>query len=315
VNARSSNFPDEESRSAQIAIIDWETYRAGRPIFDRLSDIRSFVVEFDIPPVPEINDGQFAARVATRMYKHVRDAINSAGFFANDELALRASAGSASVLYGDDRYDFWVEARDGTIAIRRGGSRFEDFHRFYGALFMHVPLMVNEIRREIASATERECNLVRGAYIFEFLIHDIAKVSQRDVRIRNWEVMQSVITGIPGNDGVLSNDDSVQETAGRVDVSISRWVDTEAGKRLYRYSLEAPANKEGVALWARFSYGGETYASPSQPPQARIPFNPDLFLAEYDRAYAHFLRDNAIGGLLTSLLDGYEFRTSPYQLP
>jgi hypothetical protein len=305
-------FSDETSGASPT--IEWETYRKNRPIFDMLTDIQRFSLHFDIPPVPEMADAVFSGALATRMYKHVRDAVNHAKFYANDELSLTASGGSASVLYGDDRFDFGLEIRDGSITLQRQGSRFEDFHRFYADLFMHVPQMFNELRKEIADMTRRECTLVRGAYVFEFLIFDIQPASGVGRRVRNSEVMRKVITGVPGDDGVLSNSDSVLADAGRVDVNISRWVEMDTGMRLYRYSLEAPANKDGAALWVKFSYGGETYSSPSGR-QQRTPFNADQFLTEYDRAYVGFLRDTAIGGFLASLFREYVFRTSAYLLP
>lgn len=304
-------FTDEASTAA--GIIDWETYRRGRPIFDQLTDVQQFNLIFDIPPIPELSSRDFAAVLSTRMYRHVRDAINGAKFYAVDELALSASTNTASISYEDDRFDFSVRVRDGTIAVQRGGSRFSDFHRFYSSLFLHMPQMMNEIRREIAEATERECTFVRGSYVFEFLIYDI-RPRGSDRPIRNSEVMGRLITGVPGDNGVLSNEVGVLSSAGRVDVNISRWVQTGTGMRLCRYTIEAPANKEGAALWFKFAYGGETYSSPDLA-QERTPFDPEHFLDESDRAYVKFLRDTAIGGFLESLFKEYSFKTSAYLLP
>lgn len=304
-------FPDEAHRGAEI--IGWDSYCRGRPIFDQLTDIRGFNLLFDIPPIPELSSRDFAANLSTRMYRHVRDAVSSAKFYAVDELKLSASTNAATVNYDDDRYDFGVRIKDGTIAVVRGGSRFSDFHKFYSSLFLHMPQLMNESRREIAEVTGRECIFMRGAYVFEFLIHDI-RPRGSDRSVRNSEVIGRLINGIPGDNGALSNEVGVLNTAGRIDINISRWVKTQSGMRICRYTIEAPANKEGAAVWFKFSYGGETYSNPDRD-QERTPFEPEHFLDESDRAYVKFLRDTAIDGFLESLLKEYSFKTSAYQLP
>jgi hypothetical protein len=123
--------------------------------------------------------------------------------------------------------------------------------------------------------------------------------------------MRKVLRGVPGDDGGLTEDDQVLSTAGRLDVSLSRWVFIQERYRLERYVLEAPANKGGAGLWLQFSYGGETHTLDEE----RVRFDSDQFVAEGGHAYVTFLRDKALTRFLTSLLQDVPFRSATDTLP
>ena len=83
--------------------------------------------------------------------------------------------------------------------------------------------------------------------------------------------------------------------------------------RRERYSVQAPANKEGAGLWLAFSYGGETYSDPDS--RVREKFTHREFVGEWDVAYIDFLRDKAIAGFLGSLMHGVSFQSTASTLP
>lgn len=297
--------------------ISWSDYRSDERIFDNLLDIRGFTLVLDLAPLPELASREVASALATGMYGVVLKAIEEAGFFQEDNLTIRSDTATASVVYGDDRYDFAVqvshspeESRQGQLAITRSGSRFEDFHRWYAAIAGQFPEMVKGVLSLLRDTTGREIRAFRGGFQFRFLLYDL-RVGDAGRPIRNSDVMRKLIRGVPDDDGALSESDNVVNSAGRIDVNLSRWVRLRDRWRLERYVIEAPANKEGAGLWLSFSYNGETYTLGD----SRIRFDLDPFLSEGGGAYVTFLRDKALGRFLTSLLQDTTFRSSTDTLP
>jgi hypothetical protein len=176
---------------------------------------------------------------------------------------------------------------------------------------------MNGALQQVKEYTKRDCEVLRGAYVFEFLIYDIRTTTADHRRLKNSEVMSNIIMGVPGADGKLVKDEKLLADAGRVDASISRWVNAThaGGMRLERYALEAPANKGRLGLWVRFSYAGDTYTVPESDDLERVKFNGTDFFEEHEDAYVGFLRNTAIEGFLGSLLNGYTFQTSASTLP
>jgi len=299
-------------------LMPWREYSEARPIFNNLSTIQSFSLLLDIPPSPEIARADVAGSIAAGFYGHVREAVKKAKFFADEELSLSADAGTARVTYNDDRFDFAVLAQDGNIMLQRAGSNMEDFHAFYGRLCEHLPEMMKGCLSTISEVPKRSCEITRGRYIFEFLIYDI-RSTESNRPIRNSEVIGKVITVVPGDDGALSplSEPNTLTRIGRIDANVSRWVKAAhaGGMRLEVYRLEAPANKEGTALWAKFSYGGETYTVPNLGDKERVSFNGNHFLEEYENAYIGFLRNKALDRFLRSLMTGCSFKSSASTLP
>ncbi|GGR72424.1 hypothetical protein GCM10010169_15480 [Micromonospora fulviviridis] len=294
-------------------MMSWERFSGRRSIFDKLLDINEFAVVAEIPPIPEVGEGGFAQELSSKVYPHVLSAIEKARFFNQSDLALSGMPGRAGVVYQDDRYDFKVEIGNDTILVRRDGSRMEDFHYWFLKFGDPLSALIAGCLDELKNLTGREFTIFRASFYFKFIVHSLyAEGSKR--RIRNSEVMRKLVKGLPNDSGQLSDEEEVFDTAGRIDVNISRWVRTsDQLLRLERYTVEAPANKEFAGLWFTFGYGGETYKSPNS--RDREPFEHRKFFGEYEVAYGRFLRDKAILSFMSQIMSGIDFRSSASVLP
>jgi hypothetical protein len=293
-------------------MIDWEDYTSKKKVFDSLTDINRFALVADIPPLPQVGESSFASLLSTGLYAAMEKAIGSAKFFNEDQLELISGPGNAGVTYRDDRYDFALKVTSSTLSIERSGSPFEDFHYWYTGLMPQMPALMATALDVLTKLADREFRMLRASYNFSFILHSLAH-AESNRRMRNYEVMQKLIRGIPSDAGLLTEDEDVVRAAGRIDVNISRWVKETGPWRRLRYSAEAPANKEGAGLWLTFGYGGETYSDPDSRIRAR--FSHREFLGEWDRAYMQFLRDRAILGFLETLMRGVTFKTTAGSLP
>jgi len=242
--------------------ITWAEYTAGAPsLFDGLHNIQEFALWCSIPPILEVQDAGFAAKLAMSLYAAVLDAIAAAHFFHEDALSIQSSPGQATVRYDDDRFDFSLSVGDGQIFLRRAGSRFEDFHSWYVALGPQFAKLFTQVVEVLRTTADREFKIQRGYYTFKFLLHAL-ETRQTQRSARNTEIMSRLLRGIPDDSGRLSDGEDAMTSAGRIDTRISRWVRSRDAWRLERYDVEAPANKEGAGLWLEFTYLGETYTDP-----------------------------------------------------
>lgn len=300
-----------------IRRLTWDEFCGRRSVFRNLLDIRGFSLLLDVSPVPELADREVASRLATAMYGIVLKAIEEARFYQEDTLTLRSEPGAAGIIYGDDRFDFAVQVthspeanRQGQLALTRTGSRLEDFHSWYVSLAPQFEDIVNGAMQQCRMISGRSIEAFRGAYQFRFLLHDF-RAGASQTKVRNSDLMKKLVRGVPDDDGQLSEDPSVIEAAGRIDVSLSRWVSIGDDRALERYNIEAPANKEGAGLWLQFSHGGETYSLGA----VREKFDLSRFLRQSGIAYTQFLRDKALDKFLANLLGDTSFRSATTSLP
>src|SRR5882724_5120647 len=106
VLARALSAIDETGDpSSAMHRLPWAEYSSTSDVFDNLLDIKGFALLLDLSPLPELADRQVSSQIATAMYGIVLSAIQEAEFFQEDALSVRSDAGSATVVYGDDRYD------------------------------------------------------------------------------------------------------------------------------------------------------------------------------------------------------------------
>jgi hypothetical protein len=292
--------------------LSWAEY-ANAPIFTWLTNINSFSVSADIPPVFEINDRAFLARLGADVYQHMQDLVEAAKFFEPDQIHVREASNQLFIVYEDDRFDFALEILEDRIRIRRSGSSFDDFHQWFSAFNRGLPDFINKILETLKNLTSRKYTVQRASFSFGFILHSVKTIGSNPQLVRNTEIMKRLVRGLPDDDGTLSDSEDTLATAGRIDCNFSRWRRVRDQWRLERYNVEGPANKEGKSVWTTFQYGGETYADPRT--QQRVAFQPTGFFSEGDVAYAEFLRERAIRTFLTSLLAGHSFESTAGVLP
>ncbi|WP_369260146.1 hypothetical protein [Streptomyces sp. R35] len=302
-------------------MITWDSYHSGIDIFRMLTDVNEFALIADIPPVPELSDPVKASGMSSAIYDSVVTAVDSARFFSEDELTLMSGPSKCGVAYNDDRFDFELQLDNSRIMLHRQGSRFADFHDWYLSLMPNVKVLIASILEMLRKTTDREFKVFRAGFAFKFLLHDLKKFSGSPLQeesVRNSYIMSRLVSGVPSDTGRLSRDEKFVSDTSRTDVNITRWVEVERTpgqvlRRLERYAVEAPANKNGAGLWLTFGYSGETYSFPDG--TGRIGFSHREFLDEWDTAYIDFLRDKAIKEFLATLTSDCGFRTSAGNLP
>lgn len=313
-----ASLPNEGSRTGSMQTVPWEDFRGNRPIFNNLVNIRRFALILDLAPIPELAESSVSSRLATSLYSLVLQAIEDAGFYQQEHLVIHSTSGISRVVYGDDRFDFEVtlshnpeeNSRQGQLTISRDGSLMSDFHSWYVAMSPQFSNIIDGSLRALGELTQRSIRAFRGAFQFRFLLHDF-HVGDASVPIRNYDIMGKLVRGVPGDDGRLSENPDVIRSAGRTDVALSRWVRAGDIPILERYTVEAPANKEGAGLWLNFSYNGETLSLA----EAREPFDLSKFIGLSQGAYVSFLRDKALGTFLAQLLADTSFRSATATLP
>lgn len=276
-------------------------------MLSQLSQITEFSFVVDVPPIGAWSENKFVVSVADQLYDKLQEIVKEAGFFYEDELEIVTSPEELAVQYRDDRYDFVITLRKGSINIQRRGSSFENFHRWYCSLMPFAHQIVTSALAIFHKQLpfERYMNALRASYAFQFILYDIVP-NGKATPVKNAVIMQQLVKGSIGDDGTLTELEEALEATSRTDVNMSRWSGEEGNRRLLRYSVEAPANMEWKSLWVRFSYSGQAYTSPTGEREA---FDPTV-LNEWSEAYLGFLRDFALNGFLASLMHGYHFKTA-----
>jgi hypothetical protein len=281
-------------------------------IFTQLAHIRNFSLIADIPYAGSFSNEEFTQRVAISIYENLRDVLGAAKFFYEDELKVSRGGGEVEVEFEDDRYGFRVICREGNVIIQRFGSALSNFHEWYMGLMPSAPGILGNVRSILETELKRSMAFTKASYKFNFLIYDIIPETTTDISsnsVQNWQIMQRLLNGVPGDDGAPTDAPETLRWIGRADYSVNRWTGESGRRRLLQFRVEAPANMEWQTLWFDFSYRGESYTSPET--KRRESFNPDLFLTEYNQAYSGFLCECAINGFLRWLMSGYQFKSTP----
>jgi hypothetical protein len=236
------------------------------------------------------------------------EAVGNAGFYRAHEIEVRTTANrTMSFVYQDDMFDFAVTIRDGSITIDRDGSTFQAFHEWYKRIGPHFWDMVSKITEALTDATGRKVQISRAYFSYQFFLIDLWTGPGAGRRVQNSEVMGRLLRGLPDDNGQLSEDPSVLNSASRVDVTFSRRLYEGQREWIERYELQAPANRDGERIDCDFSYQGETTGR--GPGNVRSEFNPKDFIERYDTAYGKFLRDRVITAFLKTLMKDYSFRS------
>jgi hypothetical protein len=123
--------------------------------------------------------------------------------------------------------------------------------------------------------------------------------------------MRRIVKRMPNAQGVIVDADDIPDaiSTGRIDIDMSRWIQGEDSDwRNEWFSVQAPGNLEWSTVWFTFELRSESYTSPITGERER--FDPSAFLGEHEEAYLSFFRDRAVCSFLSSLMKGYEFRSS-----
>lgn len=295
--------------AAGSASPSWEEFRGDDRIFDNLTEISGFRLFCDIPPLIEFSDERRFGAAASRAYAVVAEAIRSAKFFRLENLTVQTTAGqSVRITYEDDVFDFRVTvSAQGQMLLERTGSTLDVFHVWYTRIGPHFWDMMNKLADALTETLGRRISINRAYFAFEFAFLDLAMAHPNNRRVLNYEIIGTLLKGLPDDQGALSEDQEVLKSAGRVDVTFSRWLKDGDFEWIERYELQAPANRGGERIECSFSYMGETQAREEGSP--RTEFQPREFLERYDTAYGQFLRNRVMKRFLTDLMRGYSFRS------
>lgn len=285
---------------------------ANSHVFSQLADIREFALIAETPPIAMWGDDLFARIVLNRIYENLRDVIQAAGFFFEDELKASRALDRISVSYDDDRFGFQVICTEKSIVIQRSGSRFSSFHDWYRAFMPSAQGVLTKVSTILTEEMHRKIDILRASYQFDFIIHEI-HLETTDHKVRNSEIMRKLLKGFPDEQGAITDSADIIDSLGRVDVNLNRWIGLEGNRRRLNYAVQAPGNLNYSSLWFTFAYMGESYTDPES--NMREAFNSNAFLSEYDAAYTSFLRDSAINGFMEWLMRGYRFKSTAGSLP
>jgi len=284
---------------------------ANSQIFTLLADIAEFSVVAETPPL-YWGDSSSSRRVVDKLYENLRDVVQAAGFYYEDELKALVEAGGVGIEYRDDKFAFGLACTSDKIIIKRPGSRFSNFHDWYVSFMPSAQSVLAKTITILSEETGRKIDILRSMYRFNFLIYDLESENTRK-RVLNSEIMRRLVRGYPDERGMITDSPAILGNLGRVDVNLTRWIGEEGNRRRLVFAAEAPGNLQYSTLWLRFEYIGETYTSPDD--GHREPFSPNEFLTEYTQAYVSFLRDIAINGFMDWLLRGYYFKSTAGPLP
>lgn len=293
--------------SAAAHIPSWEEFAQGDRIFDALTEISRFRLFAQVPALIEFSSEIRFQEAASKIYSIVSEVVRNAGFFRLENLDIRSAPGrSIQVIYSDDVFDFMLEVQgSGTITLERSGSSLDVFHEWYVRLGPHFWDMMSKVTEALTESMGRRIFVSRAYFSFSFLLLDLALQHPQGRRVLNYEVMSRLLKGLPDDQGALSEAEDVFRSAGRVDVTFSRWLTDGPVEWVERYELQAPANRGGERIECDFSYIGETAGRSN----SRTDFKAQDFFERYDTAYGQFLRNRVIRRFLTDLMSGYSFRS------
>jgi hypothetical protein len=284
-------------------------------LFADLTEIKEFIFFIDIPPVDFLGNAEVRGDVVREMYSQMRAVVKGAQLYYEEQIKVETTEEEIRVTYGDDKNDFTIRAGKGLIAIRRSGSSFADFHEWYSAVMSYSPVVVQAVRSVIGEKTKQVVDPLRATFSYRFLLHDFTRLDRGAAatrpKVKNVEVLKGLLGRLPNEQGVLADATGQERNLLRVDVNLSTMTTVRQKKRNLWFRVEAPSNKGWKSLYLDFAY---TAGSATLPDGRREAFD-ETACEEWDIAYTEFLRDIAIRGFLTSLLEGYTFRSSASVLP
>ena len=299
-------------------IVPWEEFSKPE-IFEHVRNVRDFDMQVQYPRFLREDDSKPRERFADRLYEELYYVVRDAKLARFEQVKRFTTSDALGAEYDDSDYQFTVGVdRDLTLRLRRPGSSFERFYRWYETFMPHFGRLVQSVTLEYQQivntreGTEIVVAPSRALYRYRFLLHNFRSVKRR-ASVKNTRLLSAALQRVPGRDGKLVTlEDALLPEMGRVDISISRWNQSPSGMIREIYSLEAPANRDYGALWADFTYVGET--GPTElPPRTIVDF--DVFFERIDIPLNDFLHTRCLQNFIGTLTDNITFDTTAGELP
>lgn len=298
-------------------LMSFDEYANGsQGIFKYLQNIRDFTIIARLPRLPIFDSDALAYSILYDMYDRVAEVVRAAEVYHENEIEIAKEPGRLIVRYNDDAYEFAVVCDQEYVLINRSGSALSNFHHWYVKMMPFVYGLIGTVASILDDHLKRQVVLNNASFRFRFLLYGLRQ-EETGAKVKNSQIMLRLLRALPDNSGALTRTPEATEEAlasmGRADALMTRWTGGPGRRRLFRYSVEAPANQLWSTLWCSFDYGGETYTSPETGERER--FDASAFLAEYDQAYVTFLRNAAINHFMSDIMTGYAFETTASSLP
>lgn len=295
---------------SNLRIPPWDTQDKPGAFSYQVANINHFSLTAGFPPIADWENPKLRSLLHDRLYDDVSKLLRSAEFFSEERLEQKTGPDYFAVQYGDDVYDFEVSCYKNKLLFEKRGVLLETFHHWYFAAVPGVKTVFESLLSLMSTELKRNQGITSVSYQFRFVAYDFTDAGKD---VRNFQVLNRLITLVPGPNGEIQQLGSDPHEVSRLDYKANHWdVDDSGARRRLTYAAQAPANRNYSGLWFDFAYGSETYADPATGTRAAP--EPSLLLDEYDRVYA-FMWHRAIGGFMRSLLSRIGFATTASYIP
>ncbi len=276
----------------------------------KVHDINSFQMTIDFPMIADWENDEIRARLQDRLHDDMIALLQTAQFYSESQLQQSKSADNFSILYKDDIYDFQVSVYQNKVVISKSGLKMQTFHFWYQSALPGMRTLVSSLLDLMEELLRRKMNVTNVIYRFGFVAYDFRKDAKEN---KNYQVLNRLITKIPGSDGMIESVEGSSTEISRADYKVNVWDRNSSDGRLsVTYDVSAPANRDYSGLWFNFLFGTQTYSDPDTGQRQRE--MPEQMLEEYDTVYRLLWR-KGIQGFMRSLLDGLEFKTTATYIP
>lgn len=285
-------------------------YADGNSFAYSVGDINSFALQVNFPPISDWDNSGLQSKLQDRLHDDTVRLIRASEFYAESHIRHSRYSDHFALEYGDDINDFKISVYQDRLLIQKTGGRMENFHRWYFSAAPGFSVLVNSMLELMSKLLQRDIIPTSVGYKFGFILHDFLK--DGEVK-KNYEVLQRLVTKLPGLNGGIVDVSSGDVMVSRTDYKVSVWDgNMTSDRRLLSYSAEAPANSGYSGLWFSFSYGSETYTNPQT--GEREWSAPNVLLDEHERVY-QFIWSKGLEGFVKSILGGLDFKTTATYIP
>lgn len=306
----------------QLELPSYEDYVLGQGILEQIEHIHQFKFTVTYQQTGAIATQAAQDALTAEGYDVLNDLLEAAEIHNLHVLSARASR-SKSDLPGDAndpllefhfahdsqhcRFQFYEDR----FCIRRTSSSFREFYDWYCNVMPDAFRIEMTLRQIVQRATSRPLRPVQSVHEFVFNFCSFRKPSVRgnsedEQEARNMDVLAGIIPQLPDH-GEMVNLDKQQFY--RVDLTVSKHELIGGADRNVWYYIEAPFNRNGrfIVFTAQMRNTSTEILEHGQVVGTN-PFDPD-FGADYRLALLDFLRDKALDGFASQLLQGWRFST------
>lgn len=272
-----------------------------------------------IPPVASGADEVVMGKVARGVYSQMLDVLSASGFHHQDDLELKLNTRGFELVFKDADLGFQFGMADNNVVLRRSGSTIARFDAWYSQLMPSMGSLVDQVLAGMREFGEwSRVDVLRAQMSFQVIAYEFIPESSgagsEESPVKNTQLMTRLISSVPNTNGKLGLPDGDGAELGRIDYSVSRWVELGLGSHLREiYSVEAPGNRNYSSLWFTYSASGETY---NEGEGTRSPFEFAAMIGDNGRTvYDELFRKHFLNAFIPDILEGYRFQTTAGQLP